>query len=199
MAEPSAKKRKSDEKKKAFRWSDEMHLCLIKCLKKYKSSCEFNSVDFDADKTLQYKTLRTEMAKIFDKSDNCPFGPVEVSEKPTGELTDDEKKMYNETMKKEQQLILQGYNRIIEKVKIMRQGFSKAVISGSRSGSGKIVYDNYDDLRDIWGGSANTTPLSTGVDSSFINDGSCEIFSYQDDLSECDDLPGTLLYYSIIV
>ena len=56
----------------------------------------------------------------------------------------------------------------------MRQGFSKAVISGTlsgtRSGSGKLVYEHYDDLRNIWGGSANTKPLSMGVDTCSFND-----------------------------
>ncbi len=45
------------------------------------------------------------------------------------------------------------------------QGFSKAIIAGKRSGSGKLVYDHYDILKEIWGGSPNTEPISTGVDS----------------------------------
>ena len=93
-----------------------------------------------------------------------------MSEKRAGELNDDEK-IYNDLLKKEQKEIAQGYNRILEKVKILRQGFSKAVIAGTRSGSGKLVYDHYDSLRDIWGGSPNTTPLSVGIDSSSINQG----------------------------
>ena len=36
-------------------------------------------------------------------------------------------------VKDEKKLILQGYNRVLEKVKILRQGFSKAVIAGTRS------------------------------------------------------------------
>ena len=35
---------------------------------------------------------------------------------------------------------------------------------GTRSGSGKIVQDNYDLLTDIWGGSPATTSLAFGVD-----------------------------------
>ena len=50
----------------------------------------------------------------------------------------------------------------------MRQSFSKAVISGTRSGSGKVVYEHYDSMKLIWGGSANTQPLQTGVDSSMV-------------------------------
>eukprot|EP00112_Aurelia_sp_Birch-Aquarium-sp1_P004609 Seg1522.13 transcript_id=Seg1522.13/GoldUCD/mRNA.D3Y31 product="hypothetical protein" protein_id=Seg1522.13/GoldUCD/D3Y31 len=51
----------------------------------------------------------------------------------------------------------------MEKVKETRQNFSKAVVAGSRSGSGKIVYEFYDKLIQLWGGSANTEPLPYGV------------------------------------
>ena len=42
---------------------------------------------------------------------------------------DDKKKMYNDLLKKEQKEIAQGYNRIFAKVKILRQGFSTAVVA----------------------------------------------------------------------
>ena len=48
----------------------------------------------------------------------------------------------------------------MEKVKEIRQSFAKAVVSGNRSESGKIVYEFYDKLVLIWGGSANTEPTS---------------------------------------
>ena len=89
-AEPSVKKCKEDEKKKCFRRTDEMHTSFTKALKDYKVSCEYNNVDFDADKTLQYKTLWKEMAKRFNTKDS-PFEPVDVSERPPGELNEDEK------------------------------------------------------------------------------------------------------------
>ena len=143
--------------------------CICHFLANYKVHYEFNNTDFDAGKALQYQLLQKEMARRYSNEDYL-FGPVEVSEKRAGELNDDEKKIYNDLLKKEQKEIAQGYNRILEKVKIPRQGFSKAVIAGTRSGSGKLVYDHYDSLRDIWGGSPNTTPLSVGIDSSSIND-----------------------------
>ena len=190
MAEPVAKKRKKPTKK-VFRWTDEMHSTLIEVLKEYKVSCEFNNVDFDADKTLQYKTLRKKMAKRYE-SDESLFGPVDISERPRVEFNEEEKQILNAKLKEDQKLIAQGYNRVIEKVKILRQGFSKAVISGTRSGSGKLVYDHYDDLRNIWGGSANTEPLSMGVDTCSFND--CDsnqasnLASTLVDLSDGDEL-----------
>ena len=60
-------------------------------------------------------------------------------------------------------MITKGQKRVMEKVKEIRQNFSKAVLSGSRSGSGKIVYEFYDKLITLWGGSASTEPLSYGV------------------------------------
>lgn len=51
----------------------------------------------------------------------------------------------------------------MEKVKEIRQNFAKAVVAGNRSGSGKIVYEFYEKLILIWGGSANTKPLPYGV------------------------------------
>ena len=42
-AEPRAKKRK-EEGKNNFRWSDEMHSSLNECLTSYKVSCEFTNI-----------------------------------------------------------------------------------------------------------------------------------------------------------
>ncbi len=41
--------------------------------------------------------------------------------------------------------------------------------TGSRSGSGKIVFEHYDRLVSLWGGSAATEPLSFGVDGDTFN------------------------------
>ena len=63
--------------------------------------------------------------------------------------------------------------RIKEKVKNVRQDYRSAVNKGARSGSGKVVQDNYDLLSDIWGGSPSTTSLLFGID------------------GECDETPGS--------
>ena len=70
--------------------------------------------------------------------------------------------------KKQTELFKKGKNRVIEKTKEIRQLFSKAVVSSSRSGSGKIVFEHYDTLVKIWGGSATSQPLPFGI-SSFTN------------------------------
>ncbi len=47
---------------------------LIDFLSAYKSSMEYKSLDFDADKPAQYKHLRKEMVKLYE--DEVLFGPV---------------------------------------------------------------------------------------------------------------------------
>ena len=53
----------------------------------------------------------------------------------------------------------------------MRQDYRNAVNRGTRSGSGKLVQDNYDLLTEIWGGSPATTSLSFGIDGDTIGEG----------------------------
>ena len=65
--------------------------------------------------------------------------------------------------KEEKELMIRGRNRTIEKVKDIRQNFSKAVTTGTRSGSEKIVYEFFDKLETICVGSENTKPLQFGV------------------------------------
>ena len=52
------------------------------------------------------------------------------------------------------------------KKKKIRQAFSSAVLNGSRSGSGKLVVEYYDQLVEIYGGTASTQPLRFGCESS---------------------------------
>lgn len=79
-------------------------------------------------------------------------------------MSKEEYKAYKAIHDKEAEMIRKDCNRIKEKVKNIRQDNSKAVVSGTRSGSGKIVIERYDDLATIWGGSPLTEPLEFGVD-----------------------------------
>ena len=79
-----------------------------------------------------------------------------------------------------------GKNRVIEKTKEIRQLFSKAVVSGSRSGSGKIVFEYYNTLVRIWGGSATSQPLLFGISSSTNMLADIEIMN-DDSSSSSDD------------
>ena len=46
-----------------------------------------------------------------------------------------------------------SYQRIKQKMKGLPQDYRNAVTVGRRSGSGKLVEDNWDILKNIWGGS----------------------------------------------
>ena len=145
---------------------------LVSALQEYKSKMEYRNMDFDADKPAQYKYLRTEMAKFH--SDNLQeihfFGPVDKSQpsKAFESLSPEEQGEFRKIQQTENKLINKGYNRVLEKVKETRQNFSKAVVSGKRSGSGKVVYEFYDQLDAIWGGNSNVEKLSCGINTESI-------------------------------
>ena len=118
----------------------------------------------------QYRAVRLAMAKKYEH-DISLFGPVSITPpaRQMQELKQQEKAVYDVQSKQENNLISRGHNRILEKVKSLRQGFFKAVLAGRRSGCGKLVYDHYDSLKGIWGGSPNTEPLPSGVDTDEVN------------------------------
>ena len=151
--------------RKNFCWTSEMVENRIDFLSACKSSMEYKSPDFHADKPAQYKHLRKEMAQLYSDEDEVFFRPVRkvLPIENIDELSNEEKAKVKKKQARERELISKGYNRIVEKVKEIRQCFSKAVVAGSRSGCGKVVFEFYDKLVTIWGGSANTEPLSFGL------------------------------------
>ena len=62
------------------------------------------------------------------------------------------------------------YERILEKVKAIRQ--DHAVTEGRRSGSGKLVCNNWDTLKSQWGGFPAVTKLKNSISSleSYLQD-----------------------------
>ena len=137
---------------------------LLKCLNSYKSMMQFKNLDFDADKTTQYSSIRESMAALYPE-DISLFGPIKVPSllEDFNGLSEEERMIKRKEFKQESKLWSRGKSRVMEKIKEIRQKFSKAVISGSRSGSGKLVFEHYDQLVSIWGGSANVEPLSFGI------------------------------------
>ena len=140
---------------------------LIDFLNVYKSEMEFKGLDFDADKCSQYKHLRISMAKLYSCTDPehpnflC-FGPVSVPDVPENfhELSLEEQEAIKADIK---DVIAKAHKRVVEKTKEIRQNYSKAVVSGRRSGSGKLIYEHYDKLVQIWGSTPNVSPLKFGV------------------------------------
>ena len=52
-----------------------------------------------------------------------------------------------------------GYQRIKQKIKDLRQDYRNAVTIGRRSGCGKLVEDNWNCLKNIWGSSSAVIKL----------------------------------------
>ena len=87
------------------------------------------------------------MAKIYQDVDAKIFGPVNVTDFNENTKSNvDQNKNIETIWKEEKELMIRDRNRIIGKVKDIRQNFSKAVTTGTRSGSGKIVYEFFDKL-----------------------------------------------------
>ena len=60
--------------------------------------------------------------------------------------------------------------RMKEKIKNIHQDFSRALVKGTHSGSGKIVHAHWDELLSIWGGSPSTQALPFGIQSSSVSE-----------------------------
>ena len=74
------------------------------------------------------------------------------------------KKIYIKAdIKVSKDLIAKAHKQVVEKIKEIRQSYSKAVVSGRRSGSGKLIYEHYDKLVQIWGSTPNVSPPKFGV------------------------------------
>ena len=58
-----------------------------------------------------------------------------------------------ETIASKEKVPIIRYNRVKEKVKSLRQKFRRVVNINTRSGSMKIVVDNWNKLKKFWGGS----------------------------------------------
>ena len=76
-----------------------------------------------------------------------------------------ESKEFEVKIKLEYKLIGKGYNRVLQKLKIPRQGLSTAAVSGTKSESHKMLYRHFEVIKLIWGGSPNVEPVSLGIGS----------------------------------
>ena len=132
---------------KNFRWEKKHVEDLINCIISYKTKMTYRGLAFDGDNPRMYKELRESMAKIYQDVDVKIFGPVNVTDFNENTKSNvDQNKNIETIWKEEKELMIRSRNRIIEKVKDIRQSFSKAVTTGTRSGSGKIVYEFFDKL-----------------------------------------------------
>ncbi|XP_068754338.1 uncharacterized protein [Montipora capricornis] len=109
-----------------------------------------------------YAEIRRCMAVDFPE-DSDP----EIVQEPRKELRDmksEECEFYRKELEEQERQIRNGYQRIKQKVKSVRQDYRSAVNKGTRSGSGKVVQNNSALLTEIWKGSPSTTSLLFGID-----------------------------------
>ena len=111
--------------------------------------------------------MYTEIRKCLAEDYPEKFGPKNTTgpSMPVKDMNSQEYQAYKKILDKEQELIKKGYDRVKEKIRNVRQDFRAAVSKDTRSGSGKIVQENYELLCDIWGGSPATNSLPFGVNS----------------------------------
>ena len=110
--------------------------------------------------------LRASMADIFSEKVEL-FGPGKLMEIEAG-LNEAERQEMISRQKEEAKINAKGSKK--NSRKDICKKFSKAVTSGTRYGSGKIVFEFYDDLVNIYGGNAATAPLPFGVCTNNEND-----------------------------
>lgn len=135
---------------KYFRWDEEMIEFLIDSLNAIKSEMVFKGLDFDAEKYMQYKTVRClAMARKYES-----YGPIAAEEMPANieDLSAEEQKAIKNKIKISKDLITKADKRVMEKIKDIQQNFS-----------GKLVYEHYDKPVHIWGSTPNVVPLEFGV------------------------------------
>ena len=156
--------KKSTEKKppekKRWIWTDEIIETLLRHLLDYKNEMVHSGYDFQSDLVACYAHLRKKLAQQFEG-----FGPIAVPNL-NKDCTDKEEliqfKRRVDAMEKEKK---EGYARIRVKVKDLRSGYKIAVDKGTRSGSGRLVYDHFDILSEIWRGSPAVSSLDSAVSS----------------------------------
>lgn len=82
--------------KKIFKWSGEMIEYLVGCILNYKIKCDFNSIDFDANKSMQYKEICKSMTNLLETCLSY-FGQEILSTKPA-EITNKEITVYKQKL-----------------------------------------------------------------------------------------------------
>ena len=113
---------------------------LIRCSTNYKGKMEFSNKEFNADKAQQYEEVRKGVTRTYEQQPSY-FGPESLSSVVS-----------SDALKTQKNLIKKGYQRVLEKIKELRQNFQN-ILAGRRSGNAKISDRYYEHLLRIWGGS----------------------------------------------
>ena len=151
-----------NSKLKRWTWTDGMVEALLHNISSYKSTKEYEGIDFESDLIQLYGDIRKMMAEMYPQED---FGPADVPVQSTDAMTKSEVLIYKRNIEKMEKLKKDGYTRIKNKIKELRRGYKKAIDSGTRSGSGRFIQENFDVLKEIWGGCPAVTSLPGSLSS----------------------------------
>ena len=168
----------SEPKSRRWTWNDEKITSLIGCLYEYKVKKDFEGKDIEADLIKFYEDIRQLMARLYPSED---FGMEEIDELPT-DADDQEKLRLQKIIAEQTKQIKTGYGRIKSRIKIIRQNFKRAVVAGTRSGSGKIIIQNWDELLMIWGSCPSVKRIDGPVMTKTMNE-------VESDDSTSNDIP----------
>ena len=148
-------------KTKRWKWTEEMTNALLACLIESKVEHEYNGNDLMSDLVTLYRNIQEKLAK---QSELEHFGQVAISHVrdnlDAASLVEHKIKVSSE-----KRVLKMGYERIKEKVKAIQQDHRKPVTEGRRPGSGKLICDNWDKLKTLWGGSPAATTLTNSISS----------------------------------
>ena len=163
-------------------WNDEKVDTLIDQIIEYKSQRSYEGYDFETDLVITYSDIQKMMSLMYPPSD---FGLVELEIENSEGMTRAELLTYKwkiETQEKQQK---EGYKLIKNKVKELRRGYKNAIDKGQRSGSGRLIEDNFDRLKEIWGGSPAVLALPSGISSNERGNGeSSDKENYQNEITD---------------
>ena len=112
----------------------------------------YKNLIFNPDKLIQYKELEIKISSIYENQDQSLFRKVKAEAllEDFQDLDTKEKAPAKAAVKDLKEQIDKGTKRVTEKVKEIHQNFSKVIIKGSRSGSGKLVFEFYETFLEIW-------------------------------------------------
>ena len=125
---------------------------------------EYKGLDFSPDLAKCYSFVRERMVQLYPETD---FGPEKIVGIEKENMNDEE---YKRRIDKLKNLKKEGYNRIKHKIKELRSGYKSAIDKETRSGSGRLVHENFDILQRIQGGSPAVTSLTNGIYSQTQNE-----------------------------
>ena len=147
---PSSGTEKNKAKKAIPRWKldDDKVEALSENLIAYKNEMSYKGLDFQADLVECYSEVRKMMAQMYSPVD---FGPENIPLQDTDDMDDDELVQYKRKVERLEKQKKDGYTRIKAKVKELRSGYKVAIDKGTRSGSGRLICNNFDKLQEIWG------------------------------------------------